>query len=248
MQPADLILFLFVMAAGSYIQTLTGFAMGLIVMGAVTIFHIAPVAFSAVVVSIMALLNTALALRREHHVVNWKMVILICAGALPAVAAGLYLLNHLSTSSTLVLRLLLGSFILTSGFLLMLRPHPRIKPSPGTVSLLAGIIGGLFGGLFSTAGPPIVYHLYRQPLSISAIRTTLYAVFAISTITRISLVGLNGEITWDILKLSLMSAPLVAGLTLLGKKFRPPLSDLVMRRGAFGLLMLLGAFLVVTSL
>lgn len=50
------------------------------------------------------------------------------------------------------------------------------------------------GGLFSTAGPPLVYHLYRQPLPVAVIRETLVAVFGINAVLRLALVAGSGNI------------------------------------------------------
>jgi uncharacterized protein len=243
----DLSAFLLLLAVGAYVQTVTGFALGLVVMGTVTVFGLAPIAFSAVVVSISSLANTLLALRGDRQYVHWPSVVISLAALLPAMVGGIALLTRLSGGSVHTLRLLLGGFILISGVLLMLKPHPRPQLAGAAKTFAAGAFAGLFGGLFSTAGPPLVYHLYRQPLTIRAIRASLLAVFAVATTGRIAVVALAGDVTREMLWISLLSLPMVLGATAVARRFRPPLSDLTMRRMAFGLLMMLGVMLLVPS-
>jgi len=246
MEPLVLIAFLAAVAVGAYIQTVAGFALGLIVMGSVTIFHLVPVAFTAVVISIISLFNTLLTLYRRQHHIQWRVVALVSAGMLPAIVAGVLTLDALSTGSVQTLHMLLAAFILIGGTLLMLKPHPHTRPSRPWVTFVIGAVGGLFGGMFSTAGPPMVYYMYRQPYAIATVRSTLLAVFSIATTARIAYVGFQGEITGDMLHLSLLSLPVVVVMTLLGRRYPPPFSDVNMRRFAFGLLVLLGLALLLT--
>ena len=244
MEPSALIAFLAIVAAGSYIQTVTGFGLGLITMGTVTLVGLAPVEFSSIVVSILALTNSALALFKQHHTVHRLSLGLVISGLLPGVLLGVFLLGIFSTHAIHALRFTLGVFIITSGLLLMYKPHPKPVLDSRAQFFTIGIVGGLFGGLFSTAGPPIVYHLYRQPLSVAVISTTLLAIFIVANFLRILFIGIKGDINWPVLHLALFSIPVVAVLTVFGRKFRPPLSDLAMRRMAFALLLLLGTMLL----
>ncbi len=107
-----------------------------------------------------------------------------------------------------------------------------------------GGLGGLFGGLFSTAGPPMVYHLYREPLPLDTIRTTLLAVFGCITVIRNGYLGITGELDMEMLRLSLLCVPAVYLATRLGQRYRPPISENGMRRFAFALLTLLGVGLL----
>lgn len=244
MDPASLSAFLLLVGVGAYIQTLTGFAMGLIIMGSVTAFDLAPVAFSAVVVSFTALANNLLAIRGEFDRIERRTLLLVSAGMLPATYLGLLLLDYLSLQSAQQLKLLLGGFILIAGLLLMLKPEPRERPLGGPADLLVGGIGGLFGGLFATGGPPVVYHLYRQPLPVASIRITLMAIFALATLWRLLAVAWEGGLQLDMLTTSLYALPVVFIATFLGRRWRPELADRTMRRLAFALLGLLGISLL----
>lgn len=241
-----LVLFLFAVALGAYVQTVSGFAMGLLVMGLVSGLHLLPIAFTAVVISLVSLLNLSLALRRQHQHVRWTIVALVCLGMIPATILGVWLLQRLSVNATQTLRLLLGGFILVGGTLLMLRPHQRTQPSPSACALLMGSLGGLFGGLFSASGPPLVFYLYRQPYAVAIARATLLAVFIVATLSRIVYAGVSGGITHDMLRLSAAALPVVFVGNAMGRRYAPPLSEHNMRRLAFALLILLGLSLVLT--
>lgn len=235
-----------VMALGAYIQAVTGFAMGLVAVGAAGMLGVVPIGVMAAAVSIMTLFNAGTALYGRTHLVDRRLAGLILATMMPGVVGGVLLLDHLSGTWAEVLNALLGGFILLGGTLLTLKPAPRPAPSGAAGSLAVGTLGGLFTGLFATGGPPVVYHLYREPAAVTTIRVTLLAVFLVSAATRVGYLGMRGSLTPDILLLSGMSIPVVVAATGLGRRFPPPLSDLQMRRVAFALLVAIGGTLLLT--
>lgn len=244
MEPLTLAAFLFVVALGAYVQTVTGFALGLIVMGGITLFDLAPVAFTAVVVSFTALSNNILALHRGLHLIDRRALLYTLLGMLPAVYLGVLLLEQLHNTSVESLRLILGGVILAGGILLALRPHPRPRRAAGWVDAGVGAAGGILGGLFAIGGPPLVFHFYRQPLQLAVIRATLLATFAVATAMRLVYVGLEGDIDLTMLEVSLLCLPVVFLATVLGRRHPPPLPDLAMRRFAFILLGVIGLTLL----
>lgn len=230
----------------AYVQTVSGFALGLIVMGAAGAFHLAPIGFTALVVSIISLVNVVSALWGRWHAIDRPTLRVAAAAMIPAVFAGLSLLDWLQSAWLDGLRDLLGGFILVGGLLLMLRPHPRPQPSPLWKAGFWGGVAGLFGGLFSTAGPPIVFHLYREPLGLAAIRATLLGFFAVATLVRIAATGAAGAIDAAVLTWVMAGLPAVLVGTWAGRRFPPHLPDLAMRRIAFVLLAGLGLALLVS--
>jgi hypothetical protein len=114
--------------------------------------------------------------------------------------------------------------------------------------VIVGALSGLMGGMFSTAGPPLVYHFYRQPLPIQVIRETLVAVFGLNAILRLLLVVLAGNIPSAAYWPCLLAIPVVIAATALARKFPPPLSPLMFRRAVFCLLFLSGASLALPAL
>lgn len=244
METPQLLMFLGLVALGSYIQTLSGFAIALIIMGGVTLLDLAPVTLTANVVTLVALANIAVATYRLHGHVDPRITLYASAGVLLLTGPGLMLLAHLSQYFVALLERLLGVMLLLSGVLLTIRPHPLRAASPPYTHFLAGGLGGLLSGLFGVGGPPLVVHLYRQPLPFAALRTTLLMTLAMMCVVRIALETYNGNFTRDVIELGLLSVPVSFFSALLARRFPPPASDVVMRRVAFALLSLLGLALV----
>lgn len=97
------------------------------------------------------------------------------------------------------------------------------------------------------AGPPIVYHLYRQPFSIELVRSTLLMVFACTSASRTAYVYFDGSLGASIIWLSVIAVPLVALVTLVARRYPPPLSNDQLRKLVFGVLMMVGGYLIGTS-
>lgn len=239
-------LFLLLIGLGAFCQTITGFAMALIIMGGVVALDLALVPFAAAVVSIVSLVNVITALRLSHRHVDRRLLAYICLGLIPALIGGVVLLGFLSESSHTLLRKILGGVIIMAGLLQLLKSQPWAEQSALSYASLAGFLGGLSGGLFSTGGPPIAFFMYRQPLPIEVIRATLLSIFAVSTLSRTLVIAVAGHITTEILIISGIAIPLVLLSTTIAQKATPYLSDMIVRKLVLGLLILVGSFLVAT--
>lgn len=248
MDTTSLLALLGLVALGSYVQTVSGFAFGLIVMGGATYVGLASVAFTANVVTFVALANTATAVHRRQSYINFRIMLYASLGVLLFSGVGLYVLAHLSSNAVDVLEMLLGIVILGSGVLLMMHPKPLQSISSKGAHLIAGGLGGLLSGMFGAGGPPLVVHMYRQPLDFAVVRTTLLAILGIMPLIRVIFEIVSGNITLEIMKLVALAVPVSILTTLFAKRFPPPVSDLVMRRFAFGLLCVLGISLILRQL
>jgi uncharacterized protein len=248
METSTLLTFLALVALGSYIQTVSGFAIALIIMGGVTALGLTSVAFAANVVSFIAMANTVTALFRLHGHIDKAIFIYATVGVFLMSALGLYALGYMSVNSTGMLELLLGIFILISGSLLIMKPHPIKQVSSNGTHFFFGLLGGFLSGLTGAGGPALVIHLYRQPLEFLVTRTTLLAILGVMPLIRIAMETASGNITTDIIKLTLISVPVSIIFTIIGRKFPPPISETTMRRLAFALLALLGISLILSNL
>ncbi len=248
MEPQAILAFLGLVAIGSYLQTISGFAISLVIVGGVTALGLAPIAFTANVVSFVALTNVLVAIYRNHDHIDADIMWHSAAGVLLVTGVGLWLLGHMSVNAVDMLELLLGFMILISGTILMIHPHPLKQVSGKGMHLIAGGFGGLLSGMFGAGGPPLVVHLYRQPLAFSIIRTTMLAILGMMLVIRIGMEGVAGNITDDILELSALGIPVSIIGTLAGRRFPPPASDTAMRRFAFALLCAIGLSLIVGNL
>lgn len=224
----------------AFLQTLTGFAFGLIMMGGIGLSGLMPLPDAAVLVGCMVLVNAAQVLARGWRDIAWREFWPVVVASTVALAAGYGMLGVMVSASIDWLKLALGIVIIASSIQLALQPTPLPARSPTGSFIFFGAAAGLMGGLFSTAGPPLVYHFYRQPLSAASIRETLVAVFAVNAVIRLAMVAAAGDMPRDGFWWSLLCIPAVMAMTFAAKRWPPPLSALSIRRLAFGLLLLSG--------
>lgn len=236
-----------IIVIGSYFQTVTGFGLAMIVIGAGSGLGLAPVATLAAVVSFITLTNSVVALPGKMHHIDWSAIGSVALGVAPAIIVGVLLLDYLSGAATGLLQVLLGATIMLSGIVFALRPPQLKKRSSGWGFFASGFFSGLFGGLFGMAGPPVIFQFYRQPIELVAIRNMLILVFACTSGTRTAFIAWQGKLDSEIWTLTAFAVPLVAFTSLLGRRFPPPVSALTMRRFAFLALMLIGMYLVGTA-
>lgn len=243
----QLIPFILVVALGTYVQTVTGFALGMIVLGCVAQLELASITFTSVIISVLMLANGPIALRGNLQHLDRSAIFWSLAGLFPALVAGVLLLNYLSSDFTRILQWILGATIIAGGLFIMLKPEPLAQRSGNPSFAIAGAAAGIFGGLFSIAGPPLVYQLYRQPIKLHSIRLSLLAIFLVMNILRLLVLAIEGELGMEMFWTALFCIPVVAVFTIIGKRYPPPFSDNTMRRLAFLLLVVIGISLVFSA-
>nr|WP_256449509.1 sulfite exporter TauE/SafE family protein [Paracoccus sp. Z118] len=233
--------------AGAWSQTLTGFALGLIVMSGTTLFRLLPLPVTAQIISVLVLLNGAMVLWRDHRHADRQALVYAVAGAVPMIALGYWLLHWMAGSALEWLRLILGVFIAAAALQLVSRPKPWTKRSPAMAFAAAGTSGGVMGGLFATSGPPLIWLLYRQPMTLDTIRVTLVSYFVITQGWRLALTMADRSIDRLTLVALAGAVPAITLGTWVARRFPPPVPPLVIRRAALTLLFLSGVALVVTA-
>jgi uncharacterized membrane protein YfcA len=243
----ELFVLLLCITFGTYFQTVTGFGVGMIVMGAASGFNLAPLPVVAAVVSLMALVNSGVALHGKLELIDWPAARAVLLGVVPAIVAGVLMLDYLSAAASNVLKLLLGVVITLSGVIFSLRPTPRETRSSDRSFFASGFAAGLFGGLFGMSGPPVIFHLYRQPMAPATVRAMLLLIFAFTSASRTVFVGFQGGLTGEVWMLAALSVVLVTLSTLAGRRYPPPLKPRAMRRLAFIFLILIGLGLMASA-
>lgn len=108
----------------TYFQTVTGFGLGMIVLGGASGFGLAPVASVAILVSLVTLVNSALALPGTLDQIDWRAVRAATLGIVPSVVVGVLLFDYLNGTASNVLHLLLGAVVLYGGIGSARRPRP----------------------------------------------------------------------------------------------------------------------------
>ncbi|HKR43465.1 MAG TPA: sulfite exporter TauE/SafE family protein, partial [Paraburkholderia sp.] len=219
----------------------------MIVMGATSGFSLAPLASIATLLSLVTLANSATALPGKLHHIDWRAVGAATLGVLPSVVVGVMVLDYLSASASGMLQLLLGAVVLYGGLSAALRPVPLAQRSGDRSFFVSGVFGGLLSGMFGVSGPPLIFQFYRQPLKLIEIRCALILLFTVTSLVRVLFSAWEGELPASICIEAALAAPVVMLMTLAARHYPPPLSSLTMRRLAFGVLMIIGASLVLCA-
>ncbi|MCW4149230.1 sulfite exporter TauE/SafE family protein [Halomonas sp. 18H] len=154
LEPGVLLATLAIMAVAGYLHTVSGFGLGMIVMGAAGGLGIASVPVLAAVVSLVTLVNSAVALPGGWRRLDKRRVAALAVGGIPFIGLGVWALSWLNATFAGVLTLLLGTMVLYGGISIGLRPHPRERVSAAWTFTLSGALTGLCGGLFGVPGPP----------------------------------------------------------------------------------------------
>jgi len=244
----ELGVFLLLVAFASFIQSVTGFALGLVLMGVVTALGLADIVFSAAVVSFIALVNSATAIRTQWRGVDRRALGWLACGFLPLTVVGLALLDYLSASSVALLRLILGVVVVVAGGLLLIQPGQLSQRSGPFAFLLSGSVAGVIGGMYGAGGAALAYLMYRQPDPVAVIRATLLSCFVLTSVMRIVLMLAAGHVDETVLWTTLLSLPVVIGVTMVTTRYAGTIPDLLVRRAAFLLLIATGLGLVIHGL
>lgn len=224
----------------AWVQTVTGFAFGLITAAGAALTGLLSLPDAAALISVLSLVNTAhLGVADRRHIAL-RPFALVMATSLPMVVVGFFLLERLSEQRADALKILLAAAILFSSLQLAVRPRapPRM---PGALAFLGvGAAAGLLGGLFSASGPPLAWRFWRTPLPVPAIRATLVAVFGLNALLRLGLVATTDFRPAPAVWLGLLAAPVVTTATAAARRWPPPLAPETLRRTVFALLVLAG--------
>lgn len=240
--------FLLCVAVATSAQSVTGFAMALILLGLCGLFEVAPLPDVANVATVLSLVSAAVALRGTRRAIDWPMLRTTGTGSVIGVALGVFLLGWLQSNVVVLLRLLLGITVVACALVVLFRAEPLPRRSPGWTFGLFGMLSGVLGGLFSASGPPLVYHFYRQPLALEPLRDTLVAALAVSSALRLAMVLASGQFGTAALGLCVVATPLAAALTWWLRRHPPPWPRRHVLVLVCALLLATGAGLIVPSI
>ena len=236
--------FLLCVVVATCAQSITGFALALILLGLTGLFELAPLADVANVATVMSLFTAAIALRGTRKSLDVPIMRSTVVGSLFGVAVGVALLAWLSANVVMVLRLLLGLVVIACAAVVLLRAEPLARRSSNGSFHGFGFLSGVLGGLFSASGPPLVYHFYRQPLALDAVRDTLVATLAAGGLIRLVMVVGSGQFGLRSLWMSAMAVPVAMVVTWWLKRHPPAWDRKVVLKFVCVLLVITGAGLI----
>lgn len=207
----------FVVAAilflGAFLQGVTGFGFGMVTMALMP--FVVGARTSSVVVSFLALMNTAYLSWRLRRWVDWGILAPLFAGAAIGVPLGVYALRTLPESA--LKRLIGGALFLYGAHRAWrtLRRKRKVWSLPAWTRFPVGLVAGVLGGAANVGGPPVILYAYSQPWKRALTRTTLVTYFAGTTLMKITLLFAQGMVESSHLGI-LLAIPVVWGGSRLG--------------------------------
>lgn len=248
MLDVSLVFVLLVLLIGSYVQTVAGFALGMISMALIGGLRLMDIPTLAAMVSFLSMLNAGLSLRGHGHEINRPVLIWLAIGIAPGLLLGYWLMLYLHASQLWALELCLGVFITLGGLSMTIRPRSWRQESGKPVAGFMGFLGGVLGGLFSASGPLLGWFVYSQPLPIAIIRATLLSYFFLATSARTVIVFFDGSLSSSVLLYSALGTPIVILGAWLGRRFPPIMEEQMLKRGVFMLLLAMGIWICISAL
>jgi uncharacterized protein len=241
-------IFILIALIAAFCQNLTGFAFGLILVGLTGALQIISIADAANIASILSIANSILYLKKSPHQPTGELLKPVLISSMIGLVIGYISLSWFSSHGLNTLRLILGISILASAFALVVVNAKARKFSSKKKTWVAGFLTGIMGGLFATPGPPLVYHLYSQPLDKEVIRRYLFIVFSVTAAARLIIATVTGELSLNAIILSAIAFPAITITTMLQLKYPLNLNKQLSQLLVTVLLVLTGAGLIYSSL
>lgn len=228
-------------------QSITGFALGLILIGLVELFGLAPLSDVSIAVSILTCINAVFYLRKDKPRIPKRLSAPMIIASSIGVLAGVWTLALLAKTDMRWIKLILGVVIIASSFLLLFPPKKQDRFSPAWKFWITGGATGILSGMFATGGPPAVHLLYRQPVTFEKIRNTLLLIFAANALLRIVVLFTSNGISLNSIYLSLECIPVVLILSYFLSRKPITLPPRATRFTVFSLLLVAGLGLAIHS-
>ncbi len=235
------VLFLVILFIAFTVQSLTGFGGPLIAM---------PLGISVVgvelakpVITFCAWLSAAVIAVRNHKSIVYRELFKMSGVMIVFMIAGLWLFTNVKLS---FLQIAYGIVVICIGLKKLFLPSE--KPVPKWMAALAICLAGVMQGLFVSGGSFLVIYAIGAIPEKQRFRATLSAVWAVVNILLLVSYALDGSFTRPVLSagalgLIPLSAAVVCGSLLAGK-----MKQKVFLTGAYILLVISGAVLLITNL
>ncbi len=237
-----LLLGLVVLAAG-YIQSVTGFAFGIVAM--IFLPHLLVYTEANLLSSILSTLTSAVMILSVARHIDWKNLLFPLVGS---IFANYFAITFVKQAQGELLTLLLGIALFGLSIYFFFFSHKiRFRPTP-VAGLIAGLASGVLSGLFSIGGPPIVIYYMQSERETEKYLATVSAYFVLSGFFAIGMKVFSGFFTAQVGVGLAIGLPLLLLGSLLGRLTRGHLSPAAMKKAVYGVMAVSGIVNVVTSL
>lgn len=232
----ELILVFVLFLLGSFVQGVSGFGFGLVVMGILPIFF--TIKDSTLLVMALTLFLSLNIVRKIYKHIELKSLVFILGAALLGRLASFFILSTYGELD--ILKIWLGFFLIGMVVYLLLKkdraPHPGFLHP--VVPIILGLTGGLIGGIFSVGGPFFVFYfmlLYQDKHKYNA---NLQTTFLCTSLFSLVLHSFNGDLNLEfVLYFAVGLGSVLLGSTL-GLKWFEKLPHAMIKKMAMGIVLL----------
>lgn len=224
------VMFIVFVGLAVYAQNLTGFALGLVLLGLVGLSNLIPLVDAANAVTILTMTNACLFLYKRRPVKLQPAMKPAVIASTVGSFLGMGVLTFLAANATSVLRILLGMCVIGCALLLWRSAKPYETASGVGTFTCVGAVSGLLGGMFATPGPPLVYAVYRQPWPMTTIQESLIFSFGVGAALRLTVMTATGQVSRQAVQLALEALPVLFLITVYAANRRPPVSKETLQR------------------
>ncbi len=191
----------------------------------------------AVVVTV--LLNTgALAqlLFPALRLTRWRDIGPMGAAAVIAIPVGSLALTGLDGG---LLRRIIGGIVLAFSIVILTGWRYR-GPRGLPANLLVGTLGGLLTGAAAVGGPPVILYFLSSDRPMAENRANFVSLFALVQLVAVPVFLWEGLVSWELVGRSVLLLPVFLVATHVGTRLFDRASELLARRLALGVLVLIG--------
>ena len=186
-------------------MAVTGFGFALVMTPLLAlIWDVKPTIASSVLLSTVALLPLLIEVRGNA---SMSRVSVLLVGSLAGIPPGVFLLERLDAAA---LQVMVAATVIVASALLYFSPNLAGGEDTVRGRLMAGFVSGSIGSSTSLSGPPIVLYLLGRESDVAAFRATLLLFFLPGNVVTILAFALVGQITGDVLVLSVAALPAIA--------------------------------------
>ncbi|MFW5771669.1 MAG: sulfite exporter TauE/SafE family protein [Spirochaetota bacterium] len=234
----QILLVILIVFFAAFTQSVAGFGAALVSMSLLTL--LLPITFVTPLVAMMGTFITISIFLRLRKNFDIKKVLPLAAGALPGIPVGIYFLTHFPES--IVKKILAIVLLIYSLYSLIHVSHNTILRKEW--GLLFGFLSGCLGGAFNTNGPPAIVYTSMQSWSKNDITITLQSFFLLSGIMLITMHGLHGLITVEVLHYFLLMIPVLIMGVVVGSFVYERINQDIFKKIVFILLIVLAVVLL----
>lgn len=187
-------------------------------------------------------LGGAILVKSWRHAQIWRAWPLFLGGVV-GTPVGVYLLKALDSD---VLKVWMGAVVILFAIALLISGGWKLSREK-TVLIPVGILSGILNGSIAMSGPPVILFLANQEVDKIHFRASITLFFFAQNIITLPVYAMNGLVTWEMLKLSMIFFPAMAVGTAVGMALHNRVKEDFFRKMVLTVVVVAGIVSIVTG-